>query len=197
MVRGLSRNEQLIKFFVQAAPDRLGRTVLVKLMYMADYEARRYLGSPLSEFTWTREPQGPFDSAFYSAKDSLVAQGLIVELTNATPFGNPWYQYQDTPTGAEFDFKASERRILEYIVSTYGDQSREEILADVYATAPFKAVEDKPRHTRIPMEIADGIKKKEFGGVDLDELIEAAERYRRGLGVPGDQVIQLLRQGVA
>lgn len=197
MVSGLSRNEQLIKFFVQAVPHRLGRTILVKLMYMADYEARRYLGAPISRFEWTREPQGPFDHAFYAARDALVDKGLLVELKDVTPFGNPWYQYRDTPTLVEFDFSPAERRVLEYIVATYGNHSREEILADVYTTAPFKAVEDSPRHTRIPMEIVDEARKREFGGVNLEELIEAEERFRRGLGVPGSEVIQVLRRGVA
>ena len=197
MVSGLSRNEQLIKFFVQASSHRLSRTILVKLMYLADYEARRYLGAPISRFDWTREPQGPFDPAFYRAKELLVEKGLLHEVTDVTPFGNPWYQYQDIPTVVEFDFTPSERRILEYIVSTYGNRSREEILADVYETPPMKAVENEPRHTPVPMAMVDRVKQREFGGVVLDELIEAEERFRKGLGVPGTEIIQLLRQGAA
>jgi hypothetical protein len=197
VVSGLSRNEQLIKFFVQASSNRLGRTILVKLIYLADHEARRYTGAPLSTFTWTREPQGPFDPAFYAAKDSLVAKGLILEIPGLTPFGNKWYQYQDAQRFVEYDFSPPERRILEYIVTTYGNRTREEILADVYHTPPMQAVESQPRHTPVPMEMADNVKKKEFGGVDLAELIAAQERFRRGVGVPGDEVIQFLRQGVA
>ncbi len=197
VLSGLNRNEQLVKFFVQACPQRLGRTQLVKLLYLADFEACRYLGAQLSRFEWTREPQGPFDRAFYDAKDSLVELQAIFEAGDVTPFGNPWYQYRDNPeVTVRFDFSPAERRILEHIVTTYGSRSREEIIQDVYLTPPFVAVEDSPRHTRLPMELVTGQKKAEFGGVDLEALIAAEQRRARGEGVPWQVYRKQLLEGV-
>lgn len=190
---GLSRNEQLLKYFVQSCPRRLGRTQLIKLVYLADYEARRYLGVPISSFEWKREPQGPFDDAFYAVKDGLVSKGEVKEIQGVTPFGNAWYQYADSGSPLKPDFSPAEQRILHYIVKAYGNKSREEILVDVYATSPFRAVEEAPRGTPVPMESVNQERAAQLGGLSLDAIIAGERRIRGGGGVPLSEVINLLR----
>lgn len=180
--QGLSRDEQLLKFFVQSCPQVLGRTQLVKLLYLADHEARRYTGKPLSTFEWKREPQGPFTERFYDVKDQLMDHGLVAELRGVTPFGNAWYQYVDKDGPVEYDFDAAEVRILRFIVQAYGGKSREEILQDVYATKPFLEVKDEPRGTPIPMDVVDGERARELGGISLSAAIEGERRLRAGQG---------------
>jgi hypothetical protein len=189
----LTRNEQLLKYFVQSCPKRLGRTQLVKLVYLTDYEARRYLGNPISSFQWKREPQGPFDEEFYTAKQGLVDKGEIRELEGLTPFGHAWYQYVDAGNPLNPDFTAAERRILRYIVEAYGEKSREEILVDVYATSPFKTVEDSPRGTPLPMDQVNNEKTMELGGLSLAAIIGGEQRIRAGEGIPLSHVLKLLR----
>lgn len=189
----LTRNEQLLKYFVQCCPQRLGRTQLVKLVYLADYEARRYLGSPISSFEWKREPQGPFNEEFYTAKQALVEKGELKEIEGITPFGHAWYQYVDLGNPLKAEFSLAERRILRHIVEAYGEKSREEILVDVYATSPFKAVEDSPRGTALPMESVNNEKTVQLGGLSLTAIIQGERSIRAGEGIPLTQVIRLLR----
>jgi hypothetical protein len=191
---GLSRDEQLLKFFVQSCPQRLGRTQLVKLVYLADHEALRYLGSQISQFEWKREPRGPFTEKFYDVKNKLVDRELITEVEDVTPFGHPWYQYVDRDGPVKFDFTPSEERILRFIVQTYGGKSREELLQVVYDTKPFLEVEEKPRGTPIPMQMVSGERVSELGGVSLDAVIQGERRLRGGGGVFLSDLIQQLRQ---
>jgi hypothetical protein len=189
----LSRNEQVLKYFVQSCPQRLGRTQLVKLVYLADFEARRYLGAPISSFEWKREPQGPFDDEFYTVKSALVQKGEIKEIEGLTPFGNPWYQYVDAGGPLRSEFSPAEQRILHYIVKAYGNKSREEILEDVYNTSPFKAVEEAPRGTPVPMDSVNQERTVQLGGLSLDAIITGERRISSGGGVPLVQVVNLLR----
>lgn len=71
----LSRNAQVLRYLLQVAPG-IGHTKLAKFAYLADLEARRYLGSPISEFRYAFEQHGPFDSSgFFGALGELKTQG--------------------------------------------------------------------------------------------------------------------------
>lgn len=196
-ITDLSRNEQIMKFFVQSCENRLGRTQLVKLMYLADHEARRYLGVPLSTFVWSRQPRGPFTEEFYAVKASLTAKDQIKEIEDVTAFGNPWYQYVDGGGHATFDFTPEESRILAYVVRVFGKKSREEILEDVYSTQPFLNVQDAPRDTPLPMDIVNNERSSAMGGISVAAVIEGERRIRAGEGIPFSALIRSLRTATA
>src|SRR3990167_3197938 len=83
----LSREEQLIAYFVTRCSGHLGRTQLVKFLYLADYEARRYLGKPLSGFQYFWHHYGPFDHAIYENLENLKTRGFVDEESILFPTG--------------------------------------------------------------------------------------------------------------
>jgi hypothetical protein len=71
----LSRNAQVLRYLLEVAPG-VGHTKLAKFAYLADLEARKYLGGPVSEFRYVRDQHGPFDAKrFFAARDGSYGAG--------------------------------------------------------------------------------------------------------------------------
>lgn len=193
----LSRNEQVLSYFIQACSGRLGRTQLVKLLYLADYEAYRYLGRPITEFAWKTDNYGPFDRAFPDVLGSLQASGQVQETEYLTPFGNIGYRYQSAGPVA-YAFSPAEERILRHVIESYSKLPRGQLVEDVvYDTEPFKAVKDEPSGSDIRWDVVANERRDALGGIDL----EAVERGKRHLlaskGQPFTDLLQALRRGNA
>jgi uncharacterized protein YwgA len=165
----LSKNAQVLKFFAQRCKG-VGTTQLQKFAYLADVEARRLLGRPVTDFDYFWHHYGPFDSSLYGAIDELVGAGharqgeidygMAVKKT-VTDSGHP----------AVFEFSPAELEILEYVASTYSQTPLNDLLYEVvYETEPMKAV--KTKGERLPMEIVDNTQRNSIG-FDLEEVIAA------------------------
>lgn len=149
----LSRNAQVLRYLVQVAPGS-GHTKLAKFVYLADLEAHRYLGHPVSEFRYVFDQHGPFDStAFFGALNELKARDLVTE--NQIPCG-PYSGFEVLPTShaVEFDFSASESEVLRYVATTFMSKSARDLCDDiVYKTEPMMDAEPgKP----VPMDRING-----------------------------------------
>src|SRR6266480_3155690 len=83
----MSREEELVAFFVQrcGGDGNLGRTRLMKLLYLADYEARRFLGRPLSGAKYVWHLFGPWDPRLPTWINRLKGAAVLEE----TPVGYP------------------------------------------------------------------------------------------------------------
>src|SRR5205814_232284 len=80
-----------------------------------DLEARKYLGRPISGFTYCFGQHGPFDSGgFFGALAELKTGEFITE--NQIPCGE-YVGYEMLPTrqAPEFDFSPSEAEVLRYV----------------------------------------------------------------------------------
>src|SRR5213594_2550199 len=73
----MSRNAEVLQIILQQAGKPLAGVRLLKLAYLADLYAWRVLGHPISDFQYHRYHHGPFDKAFYEARDSLIEEGLV------------------------------------------------------------------------------------------------------------------------
>ena len=56
-----------------------GRTQIVKYLYLADYEARRYLGRPITELSYRWDRHGPFDPAILQYLKELCDEDEVSE----------------------------------------------------------------------------------------------------------------------
>ena len=181
---GLTRNEELILFFARRCSGFAGRTKLVKLIYMADHEAYRFLGEPISEFRWTRRDYGPFDPAFYDAQESLEARELL-----AIEIHGDWHRFQGAGPTPDFSFTPAESVVLEHIVKEYVPMKTEDLMTNVvYKTRPFVAVENE-KFATIPMDMVSG----EMGGLDIESIQAARQRIRAGQGVPLADALSAIR----
>ena len=172
----ISRNAQVLRYLLDADPG-VGRTKLAKYAYLADLEARKYLGRPISEFRYIFDRHGPFDArAFFAAKEELQRAGLAIESEVAL---GSYVEHSLKPTDCalEYNFSLAEARVLEYVAKTYLSTSAR-VLCDevVYKTEPMqKAKPGKP----LPMGQMDRDRGDDLG-FDLDRMLAGEESAEAG-----------------
>lgn len=184
----LSRNARVLRYLVGAAPG-LGHTLLAKFAYLADHEARRYLGRPVTDFCYVWDNFGPFDSqAFYAALRELHTADAIVKQHVRFPNGMVGYQINPTETTIEYGFDAADAEILRLIVDTFAGTSVRELCEGiVYKTKPMKSV--KARGEVLPMEELDN-EERFPGGFDLETLLESERQAAAGHHRPFSQALR-------
>lgn len=194
----LPREEQLVAFFVTkcAGKRALGRTQLMKLLYLADYEARRYLGRPISGLDYVWHHFGPYDDRFLSAIGVLETHNLVREERVMYPTGKEGYRYRPGgSTNISYGFAPIELEILRHVCTTYSDLKLQALLADVvYETEPMlEAKANDARGERLNMEMLNGVKRYEHG-ISFEELHSRIQAVRAGDFVPHVDVMRSLRQ---
>lgn len=171
----LSRNALVLRYLLEVAPG-LGHIKLLKFVYLADLEARRYLGRPISTFHYRRYTHGPFDAAFYAAKDELVAG----EFATSCPTWVGNYKgncLEPTPNPVEYDFSPAEAEVLRYVAETYMTMTARQLCDDVvYETEPMK---DAQMQDELPMDRLDRRTDDPFA-FDLERMLRSEQSAKAG-----------------
>lgn len=189
----LSRNAQVLKYFAQQHTRGIGRTKLQKLAYLADLEARRYLGKPITTFEYTWWNHGPFDDGLYAAIEELKRHGLASEVEI------PWPSYLehrlvDAGKAVPFTFTATESEVLSFVAEKYLHSPLARLLYEVvYETRPMKEVARKG--DRLPMELVDNEGRNELG-FDLEAVLEAERELEDGRFKTASALFDELRRKV-
>lgn len=164
----ITRSAQVLRYLLQVASG-VGRHRLAQYVYLADVEARRYLGRPISDLEYGFTARGPFDAnGFAEAMNELESLGLVRE--NQIPCGE-YMSSELVPTGSpvEFSFTATEAEVLRYVATTFLSTSMRDFIDDVvYATEPM--VDAEPGRP-LPMDRANG-----SPGADLTFSLERVLR---------------------
>lgn len=186
----LSRNAQVLRFLLGAAPG-VGHTKLAKFAYLADLEARRYLGKPLSTFKYVMYKHGPFDRhGFFGARDELVSQEFATErqvLTGAYM----GYELMPTASAPRYDFTPAEAEVLAYVAKSYLAMTARDLCDDVlYQTEPMK--KRLKMGERIPMDDMNHKDNDELG-FSLDRMLAGEESARAGKVRPMAEAVRELR----
>jgi hypothetical protein len=150
---------------------KIGRTFLVKLAYLADHEARRFLGRPLTAFEYRVDNYGPFDPQFFATLDEMAAEGEIVEQHVIFPTGKPGFRLHSTGLRQASEFTAAEQAVLSYILGQNGESRLDDLLESVYQTEPFVKAQAQGRGTALPMDELNDAGIVELGGVRLEDAI--------------------------
>ena len=187
----LSRNAQVLQYLLQVAPG-IGRTKLAKFAYLADVEARKYLGRPVSSFVYFFAQHGPFDSGgFFSATGELTVNGFATE--NQVPCGE-YMGYELFPTNqpVEFDFSAGESAVLRYVATTFLSKSARDLCDDiVYKTEPMLTAEPGQA---LAMEILNRAPGDQLG-FSLERMLAGEASVAAGRTRPLADVMRELRTG--
>lgn len=187
----LSRNAQVLRYLLEVAPG-LGRVKLAKFAYLADCEAHRYLGRPISAFRYAFAQHGPFDARrFYTAKDELLEAGYATEVAVES---GPYVEYEVSPTKkpVEYGFDQAETEILRYVAETYLSRTARSLCDDVvYQTSPMKGakVGDKLEMDRMRNEKD----KDDKLGFDLERLLAGEASAEAGRFRPLREAMDELR----
>ncbi len=188
-MKTLSRNAQVLKAICERRPD-LGITKLLKLAYLADLEARKLLGHPISEFQYIRYHHGPFDTDVYNAVGELEAHGHVSRYEANYRPGYHKHGVRNKPTTFGHGLSPAEVEIIDYVVKSYGPMPLNTLLDKVYATEPMRAVERFEQS--LPMHVVDNAEKDEIG-VDLEEIIARERRIEQGHYILGPDLFNGLR----
>ena len=197
----LTRIEQIIAYFVRkcAAKKPLGRTQLMKLVYLADHESRRYLGRPLSELEYYWHFFGPWDEQILKAVKDLEEQDLVREERIVYPTGQRGYEYKPG-IGNEVTVTLApiEIEILKYVCTTYADMNLSALLSDVvYETEPMKAaIEADAKGEPLDMAMVNDTRRFEYG-ISFEDLYVRIQDVRGGRSIPHAEAMALVRKTVA
>lgn len=185
----LSRNAQVLRFLIEAAP-AVGRIKLAKFAYLADCEAYRHLGRPISEFRYRFDNHGPFDTAFYGARDELLQGGYATESPEQI---GPYTQITYRPTRApvEYAFTRDEAEILRYVADTYMNLDARSLCDEVvYQTPPMKGAKVGER-LRMDKMMKKG--KPDPLGFNLERMLAGEASVEAGRFRPLDKALDELR----
>jgi hypothetical protein len=189
----MNRVAQMIRFFVERIPGA-GRTQIVKFLYLADVESRRYLGRPISNLDYIWYDHGPFDSEILYQLDELCADGFIATEKVCYPNGFAGYRYRATKSPVQFDFAMEQMTILNYTAVTYGSTPLQTLLEDVvYKTRPMlDAKEREAEGGRLRMELVDN--ESRMPGMELERIAGAIKDLDNGRGRPLREVVASLKK---
>lgn len=172
----LSRNAQVLRYLAeQVGP--VGATKHLKLAYLADLTAREYLGEPVSDFEYIWYDNGPFDSAFYQAREELELAGLGREDRKRFPDGKEKRTFRNAERPVEYEFSPAERHVLDFIAESFGEAPLTRLLGFVYDTEPMNQTSEEG--DPLPMDIVDDLGKVE-SGFDLAGVLEARHQAEDG-----------------
>jgi len=173
----------LVGYVINRLSGKIGRTMILKLVYLIDLESRRYVGKPVSCLEYRLWNHGPFDAEIYRAIETLREAGDVAEETIHYPSASG-YRYSTTNPARVHGLTRAEEAIVSYVLCTYASHDLQEVLDVVYNTKPMKAVEGSALNSRIPVESVDNEMRMKLGGVDLERALAAEENVQQGRSVP-------------
>lgn len=178
----LSKEEQMIAFFVERLQEKgVGRTQIQKYVYLADYEARRFFGKPISKVPYVWHHYGPYDKELPEKLDRLKKGDVIREMPMDLPGGLSGFRYRRGDKPAPFAFSPDELVVLQFVCDQYSDLPLKELLTEVvYATEPMKKAQaEKGRSQKLDMAMVDNVRSTELG-LPIAELLDRSRSAMAG-----------------
>lgn len=193
----LGRAEQMLAFFVKHCAGRLGRTQLMKFLYLADYEARRFIGRPISDVRYIWHHHGPYDTQLPGRISALKAADVIREDQILYPTGKQGFIYYSCDREVDSTLEPIETAVLHYVCETYSRHSLQSLLDDVvYETEPMQhARVNEARHQPLDMSMVDNQKRFDLG-IAYDELLKRSVKAREKNVVEHEEAMALIRKAL-
>lgn len=190
-----TKNEQIIKFIVERLSGRLGRTHLLKLVYLADYHFHKLTGNPISTLNYYWYQHGPFDRSFYDDINSL--KGTYIDEQEVCFPSCRGYVFHDISHQMKYDeLSMQDLYMLEYIIKTYGKENLQVLLEDVvYKTEPMEELIKKNAYgVNIPMEIVNNQDKENlYEGLNPEDIIAGEKAIQEGKTCPIEEIFSALQ----
>lgn len=143
MSRRHARLQDSIRYFVRFYPRRVSRTVLVKLVYLADVEFYKQYARKMTGLEYQHFHFGPFNWAIPDTAEELVAQKLLVTISTTNIYGDPTIIYQSSEAEEMPSFDALDNYCLDVLRAVNTKFSRfafTALLDYVYSTPPMTGI---------------------------------------------------------
>ncbi|CAM3926257.1 MULTISPECIES: Panacea domain-containing protein [Paenibacillus] len=141
----MNKLQNVMIYFIKNFPQSLGRTKLIKAIYLLDCEWYKIYGSTFTGMTYLRDNNGPFDTAFYDAKDYLLIQGIIEEIPYSFAGGHGFEFHIGKNFPEEIELDGFVRYLADDIINDLGNSDLNGFLAKAYSTEPMIAVQNKEK----------------------------------------------------
>jgi len=134
-----------IIYFLVKKSNNLGKTKLMKLIYLADYEFFKQYNKKISNLDYIKWDFGPFSPDIYNCLDYMADSGIITiqklksfyKLRDYFSFKvEQNYNYRENLESNEIDF-------IEYILSKYDNMEIDDIKNITYKTEPMIEAKNK------------------------------------------------------
>lgn len=140
-MQNISPVEQIILYLVRrleksSAP--VGRTRIMKLLYLADLVAKYRLGKTITGSRYFYHFFGPYSDEIQNAIISLTKKGLLLDNPILTNVGQA-HDYKTNLTKApSLPLTLKEKTILDEIIAKFGKKPLEKLIKTAYQTPPMK-----------------------------------------------------------
>lgn len=181
-----TKTTDLIAFLLQKIPTA-GRTQVVKFLYLADLEARKCLGKPLTNLNYVLDHHGPFDPVILACLDSMETRGLI-STEEYSYRGNRCYSYAKNKNTPKIQFSPEKEAVLNHVADIVRKNSLPKLLEIVYGTEPV--VDAKKRKlSRVPLKMKLVDNQSRIPGLELDRVLRSMECLEKGKGRDLDEIL--------
>ncbi len=132
----------------------LGKTKLVKLIYLMDYEHFKAFGNSITKIDYFYYHYGPYSDEISKYINELGKSKIILETRNISSFTGRVFCTYCTLGGFEYDkyLGADEIDTANYILQKYGNEQLEILLDITYDTVPMKNVKSQGDHLKFENE---------------------------------------------
>lgn len=133
--------KKLLVYFIKNAPKELGRTELMKYVYLFEYYYFQMYGRQYSDLVFERYKFGPNQTEVVEATYELEREGIINILSYENYYGGISYNHRieniNTP---EYDLDSTEVEVASFIVDVLGKENYRGVLNVAYDTPPMKEI---------------------------------------------------------
>lgn len=153
-------------------PRALGKTELIKLVYLIDCEYYRLHGETMTGLTYWRDQYGPVNYAITDAAIELASRGLVSIVPSATPAGHVRYEHSLTSLGEDVvpELRPHQEWVINVVVSLTKALRSDEIIQLAYQTPPMRHI------IELENNAGQGLKGEE---VPMSELRSFKPRFSR------------------
>lgn len=132
----MKRLKDLIVYLIDNMPHSIGRTGLVKIIYLFEHYHFLAFGKQYTNIKFIRHYYGPYSYAIPEAMRELI--GVINEETYFTQYGEAYcYSLQ---TAYDYDLPEPQRYLADFVISVVAHKTLNELLEYVYSTPPMEKI---------------------------------------------------------
>lgn len=134
----------LITYFTKNAHKTLGRTELMKYIYLFEYHYNQLFGKAYTELVFERYKFGPNQSAVVEATYQLEQEGIISINTYKNYYDGISYDHQYIDSVEDsYDLNADAELVACFVVDLLWNKNYRGVLDIAYSTPPMKEILDE------------------------------------------------------
>jgi hypothetical protein len=166
----------LIAYLLDKVPSA-GRTQVVKFCYLADVEARKCLGKPLTNCNYVLYRHGPFDHEIINKLDWMDARGEV-STEEYSYRGNLAYAYRKNKKTPKVHFSPEREHILQHVAEIVRKNSLTELLRIVYDTEPVVDAKKRGPRPLLRMHLVDN--ERRIPGLEIERVLKSLNDQDEG-----------------